>query len=435
MELSLEEILKKNKGELAVGFDFTDTYSQISYCLLEEGSEVETLSSVSGTNGFMIPTLLFKRREVNQWYAGREAEKNQQMDGFLLKNLLTLAHDSEEIYVGDECFRPESLLALYMKRTLSILSNVAPINKIKSLMITVEKLDDRMISLLQSAVSMLGLKTDKVYFQSHMESFFYYTLFQPKELWTREVLLLDFSGDYLKSFRMECNNRTTPVVVFIDPEHFTDYSFENISSALPGSDEAQSLDSRLSTIVSNVTGSRMFSSIYLIGDRFNREIYPETLRKLAGLGRLFGGNNLYSKGAALSARSKIVAAQVCTDYVFLGNDKLKYNVGINVLRLGQESYMPVMDAGINWFEAAAECQIILNKGNVLSFVVTPLTGKNPAIVDITLGDLPKRPPKTTRLSLSLKMLSENRMQIHVKDLGFGELFKTTGLEWNEVIEL
>lgn len=435
MELSLEEILKKNKGELAVGFDFTDTYSQISYSFFDEGSEVETLSSIAGSTSFMIPTLLFKRREVNQWYAGKEAEKNQGMDGFLLKDLLSLAHDNEEIAVGEENFRPESLLALYMKRTLSLLGIVAPVTKIRCLMITVDNLDDRMVSLLSAAVSMLGLKTDKIFFQSHMESFFYYTIFQSRELWLREVLLLDFSESHLKSYRMECNQNTTPVVAFIDPGSYKSFSTEKAGSIVPGSSDANTLDIRLSAIVSELTEHRMFSSVYLIGENFNKDLYPETLRKLAGLGRLFGGNNLFSKGAVYSAKNKIVPAQVCSEFVFLGNDKLKYNVGINVLKQGQNAYMPLMDAGVNWFDANAECEIILNRGNTLSFVITPLTGKNPSVVDVTLGDLPKRPPKTTRLHVLVKMLSESRMQVNVKDLGFGELFSAVDIEWNEVIEL
>ena len=121
--------------------------------------------------------------------------------------------------------------------------------------------------------------------------------------------------------------------------------------------------------------------------------------------------------------------------MFLGNDKLKSNVGINVLKRGENAYMPLLDGGINWFDAHKECDIILNQGNKLTLIVTPLTGKNPEMVDITLGDLPKRPPKTTRLNVKVRMQSENRMQVTIKDLGFGELFPAANIEWNEVISV
>ena len=93
------------------------------------------------------------------------------------------------------------------------------------------------------------------------------------------------------------------------------------------------------------------------------------------------------------------------------------------------------DGGVNWFDATRECDIILNQGNKLSFVVTPLTGKNPETVDITLGDLPKRPPRTTRLHIKVKMQSETRMLVNIRDLGFGEIYPAENIEWNEVISI
>ena len=56
-------------------------------------------------------------------------------------------------------------------------------------------------------------------------------------------------------------------------------------------------------------------------------------------------------------------------------------------------------------------------------------------MDITLADLPKRPPKTSRVKVDVSMISEMRMQVTIKDLGFGELFKASDIEWKEVINL
>lgn len=426
---------KLNKGEIAIGLDLTDTYSQISYGYIEDSEEVETLSYVAGGSNYLIPTVLFKRREVNQWYAGYEAVKNVDMDGILVDHILTRARNEEMITVGDESFKPASLIALYIKRILAMVNIVAPITRIGSFMITVDTLDDKMVELLSNAVSLLGLKTKNVFFQSHMESFYFYTIFQPQELWMHEVLLLDFSTESLKSFRMECNKNTTPIVAFIDPNSYSGFKTAELNDIIPGTEEARLKDEELSKLIADAAGNRLFSSIYFIGENFNTEIFKESVKAMARRGRLFEGNNLYSKGAAYSARNKIVKSILSESHVFLGNDKLKSNVGINVLKRGVNAYMALLDAGINWFEAKRECDIILNQGNRLSFVVTPLTGKNPRVVDVTLGDLPKRPAKTSRLHLSIKMISETRMQVNIKDCGFGELFPATSLEWNEVIDV
>lgn len=425
---------KPNIGEIAVGFDLTDTFSQVSYGVIDS-EEVDTLSTIAGSANYLIPTALFKRREVNQWYAGKDAVKNAEEDGFFVDRLLSKAMAGEEVTVGDEKFRPSALIALFMKRTLSLISMVAPVNRITSFMVTVDTLDENMIRVLSEAVLSLGLKTENIFFQSHMESFYYYTIYQAKDLWLHNVLLLDFAGDVVKSYRMECNVNTTPIVAFIDPSSFTGLRTADFSDLAPDSSEAGLYDAELMHILTDICDSRMFSSIYFIGDKFKQDIFKESVRFMCKKGRVFEGNNLYSKGAVYAAKNKIVKSVLSESYVFLGNDKLKSNVGINVLKRGEPSYLALLDAGINWFEAKKEVDIILNHGNKLSLVITPLTGKNPEVVDIILNDLPKRPAKCSRLHVSVAMASESRLSVSVRDLGFGELFPASNIEWKETISV
>ena len=425
---------KPNTDEFAVGFDLTDAYSQVSFCRMDD-DKADTMSVVPGGASYLIPTALFKRREVNQWFAGVDALKNRDTDGYYVDRLLEKALAGEEIQVGEESFRPSALIALFMKRTLSLLSMNVPLNRIASLMITVSSLDDKMVEVLTEVVGSLGLKTSNVFFQTHMESFYYYTIYQPTELWNRNVLLLDFSEEHLKSLRMECNNNTTPIVAFIDPGSYLSFKTGDIQNLIINSDEARYADHELMRLLDEICEGRMFSSIYFIGDNFRQEIFGETVRAMCKRGRVFEGNNLFSKGAAFSAKDKLHKTLLSESHVFLGNDKLKANVGLNILNRGEPGYLALLDAGVNWFEATGSCEVILDKGNKISFVITPLTGKNPEIVDITLSDLPKRPPRTSRLKVDVSMLSEMRMQVTVKDLGFGELFKASNIEWKEVINL
>ena len=131
---------KVNNVGIAVGFDLTDSYSQISYGYVDS-DKVETLSTIAGGSDFLIPTVLFKRKEVNQWFAGKEALDNRDTDGYLVENILSRGVTMDEIPVGNESFRPSALIALFMKRTLSLLSMSAPLSKIVSFMITVDYLD------------------------------------------------------------------------------------------------------------------------------------------------------------------------------------------------------------------------------------------------------------------------------------------------------
>jgi hypothetical protein len=47
--------------------------------------------------------------------------------------------------------------------------------------------------------------------------------------------------------------------------------------------------------------------------------------------------------------------------------------------------------------------------------------------------MPKRPRATTRLRIRLHMTSADRMQLVAEDLGFGEIFPSTGMKWEQEI--
>ena len=52
-------------------------------------------------------------------------------------------------------------------------------------------------------------------------------------------------------------------------------------------------------------------------------------------------------------------------------------------------------------------------------------------IAMALPGLPERPAKTTRLGVSLQYTSQVECRVVVKDLGFGEMFPSSGKEWTE----
>ena len=420
-----EKAGKNKKNEYVIGFDLTDSYAQVSVGMLE-GDTVTTIPTTIDGSSLMIPTVMFKRAEVNQWFSGYEAQKHKDEEGYYLNRLVSKARLGENIPLGNDSVKPSALLALFIRRALTIANTYVTDGEVVAIMLTVDVCDEKMVQALEEVVASLSLKAS-VYFQSHMESFYNYMIYQPKELWDRDVLLLDGTNEYLRSLRMECNKYTTPIVAFIDPHESTTIQMSDANGKLPGS--------VITDFVEEAAGNRVLSTIYVIGDAFKGDWCKDSINSLCRRGRVFMGNNLFSKGAVYGAKNKLNPSILSSGYVFLGNDKLKSNVGMNVLKRGENVYFAILDAGINWFDAEMECEVILNQGNKVTFVITPLTGKNPKLVDITLNDLPKRPPKTSRLHMKVKMISETRMQVVIKDLGFGELFPASDTEWTEVISI
>lgn len=427
---------KMNNDKVFIGYDLGNSYSQISYCT-GQGTAPETLSQVAGSEQFNIPTVLCKRKGVNQWFYGKEALKYaRENDCMLVENLLDLAKEGEMIWLDEQEFDPLALLTLFIRRSLSLLSPICLPDKIAGIMFTCDDLEQSMVSVLSKVTMGLGLKTKNICFQSHVESVYYYNLFQPAELWNHQVLLYEYRADGIKSYRMECNKRTTPIVAFI---HMENHIFHS-PLAIPEDeyrrlDIYREMDNKFLDIVTKDCEGKIVSSVYLLGEGFSGEWLQESLKFLCRNRRVFQGNNLFSKGACYGMMEKQQASELGRSHVFLGSEKLKANIGMKVVRRGEDSYYAVMDAGTNWFEATGELEFYLESGNSFFVTVTPLNGDAVQNVEMCLEGLEQRPKGATRLRLLADMISENKVQIRVEDLGFGEIYPATHKKWKEILEV
>ncbi len=421
-----------NSGKVIVGYDLGNEFSQISYSF-SDSDEVETISQVAGTEYYNIPTILCKRIGVNQWFYGKEALRCEEDQGIRVDNLLTLALDGEPVLIDGESLDPVALLTLFFKRSLGMLSQVASADKIEALMITCETLDHRMLEVLGQVVAGLRLKTDKIAFQSHIESYYNYMIYQPEELRVYQSVLLTRENEGIRMYRMESNRRTTPVVVFIEEAGFL-FPWQIIPDGPEGLGESEKreLDSALLKIAEEVCEGRLVGSVFLIGDGFDQEWMKESLRYLCKKRRVFQGNNLFSKGAVFGMRERLGAGSAGKGYVFLSRDKLKANIGMEILRQGEESYYALLDAGTNWYEAETETEFYIQDGNEISLTITPLNGQNGKLARIVLEDVPET---LTRLWGRFYMEAENILAVEIEDEGLGEIRPATGKVWKETIEL
>lgn len=431
MFLERKEEGKLHKGSVLVGYDLGEKYSQISYCVYGQ-EEATTIATVVGTKQYNIPTMLCKRQGVNQWFYGKDAVKNMDEEGMLpLGGLLSLAKKGEEIELDGETFDPVALLTLFLKRSMTLMNFIATVEKIEAIMFTVDELDDRMVEVLAQAAANLGLKTPHIYFQSHTDSFYSFMLHQPPELWNYQAMACEHDGVRLKIYRMECNKRTTPIVVLIEEQIYETLVIpEETEEEAVREDAYRMADERFLGILRKMCEGRIISSVYLLGDGFRAEWDKQSIQFLCHNRRVFRGNNLFSRGACYGLQEKLEPSETGSKHVFLGKDKLKSNIGMNVLRQGKESYYALLDAGENWYEVEKECEFLLEGDRELEFVVTPLTGKDIETKVIPLAGGNKDVPYT-RYRMEMAMSAPEIVQIKVTDMGFGELFPASGQVWEE----
>ncbi len=434
-----------NSDRLIVGYDLGNEYCQISYAVSEDG-EAQTLSQVAGAEVFNIPAVLYKRKGTNQWLWGREALRADSEEGVLVENLLSMALGREPVVIDGESFDPVALLALFFKRSLGLLSQIS--QKLTALVITCATLERGILDVLSRMVECAQLKADRIAIQSYEESFYSYMLRQPKEFWASDSILFDYRRGGVQAMRMECNRRTTPIVAFVEERRFdfpedalpgwgkdSTRGEEDVRAALT-CEKQQELDAAFLRIAEEVCGEGGAGSVFLIGDGFARDWMKESLRFLCKGRRVFQGNNLFSKGACCGMQERILPGEAGMAHVFLGKDKLKANIGMRLLRQGEESYYALLDAGENWYEAEHVMELYIQEGNELALTITPLAESVAAgrsrLVRIALEGLPGN---VSRLWARFFLKEEKRLSVEVKDLGFGGFRASSGRVWKEEIEL
>lgn len=411
-----------NSDKMIIGYDLSYQYAQISYCRINADAP-QTYAPAGKTRQYNIPLCLFKRDKVNQWFLGKEAIAfSGQEEGTLVDNLLGTALEMQETKIADESFETIALLALFVKRSLYLPEKECRLDKVAGIMFTVPVLTDKMISLMQKLVVLLNIPDCRICFQSREESIYYYITHQPKELWNNDVLIYDSCQNKVRSYRFKKNQNTRPVVAFVE---------EADHGLLFGEDEEK--DGQFAQMVGESI-TLTDGCVFLLGDGFHGDWCQDALRLLCHNRRVFKGNDLYSKGACFGIKDRL-SKEKQQQIIFLSKDKLRTNVGMQVLRQGEESYLAVLDGGENWYECKKEWDIILTEGNTLTFKLTPLDGRNVRNIEVVLDELPMRKAKMTRLHLQVKMISNTIMEVQITDMGFGEFAPSSNLHFSQQIDL
>lgn len=424
---------KKNIGKYVIGYQLATDYVQISYLKIGD-KEPETLSTVAGQEQYNIPFVLYKQEDKNLWHIGKEAvDKQQEIGGILLTRLLENACRQEVTEVNLETYASDALLALFVKRSLAYLSFIAPIHKIAAIMFTVDNPDQQTVEVLRRMVEYLQLPEIQIMFMGKEESFFYYNLHTDPSLWTNQVYLYELQDHHLRSYHLSLNRQTKPVVTLIEKKEYKEFPvFEEETRT---EEEKAFMDQIFLECVMGDMESKIVSTVYLIGEGFLGEWYKRTVRYLCSKRRVFLGNNLYSKGACFALLDKMEPTELSASYVYLGTDKLRANVGMEILRQGAPSYLAILDGGNSWYDSKKEWDMILENDNRLIFRITPLDGKNATQTEIVLHGLQTGRTPLCRIHVESYMETPTRMKLKIWDKGFGEFFPSIGQYWEESIDL
>lgn len=405
--------MENNKNCYYLGIDLNDRYAMISYFQLNM-KEPETVSTIAGSENFQIPLILAKRKELGQWYYGDEAKKMaQNPDMICVDQLMKRAVNGDKIVIDEETYPAEDLLTLFLSKIIALPQKLGNYSGFDKLVITVERLTKENMEMFWKIMPKLGLKPEQFMVIDHKESFYYFALNQKEELWLHDVYLFEFDKTNIRYFALKRNMRTTPQVITIE---------ESPKKTMSGD-----LDIEFSRIIQKAFENKIISTVYLVGDGFDGEWMQSSLNILCRGRRAFVGKNLYSKGACFAAKARGLEDK--WPFIYMGENEIKFNLSLKVKSKGALSFYNIISAGKNWFETKGQCEVILSDTTEIDFWKQLPNSREAKIETLELTDLPRRPDRTTRVRITATPVADDKIDIEIRDLGFGELFRSTDKVW------
>ena len=406
----------------AMGVDINSRYSQISVYTENDKNPVP-ISAVSGQDFYEVPTMVAYIESNNRWCYGYEAfSLGEAGAAIVVDDLLNRAIAGEVVNIKGEDYPVVDLLELFIKKLLGMANMIAPYHLADSIVFSAELLNLESIALLNSIIKRLSLDTKNSYLMSHSECIHHYMIHQNRELWSQQVLIIDYSGDSLLGKIYNVSRSTKPVLCSV--EEFS-YPIECIEN------DAEFLD-----VVDELTDGRIISSVYLIGDSELDEKCPKSIARLCAKRRAFVGRNLYTRGACYASKEKMDGSGYNDAFLYLGKEKLKYNVAVITRdEEGREGLSELLDAGINWYDVDINLRFYLDDQREVRLVLIPIDGSDQRNVIIRLNDFPRRPEHASAIMLKIKMMEPDSLKVNVTDLGFGEIFPSSEIVVEEIISM
>ena len=285
------------------------------------------------------------------------------------------------------------------------------------LVICLDKVSVEYMELFSAIMVKLGIETDKLLLIDRRESFYYYALSQGPETFLHDVVMFDYTESDMVSCRLRRNMHTTPQVINLDQKNHGKLLDQK--------------DGEFQKIAQDVIDGQVVSAVYLIGDGFDGDWMKASLQYLCHTRKVFVGKNLYSKGACYAGFIK--DGKRDWPFVYIGDNELKLNLYLKVLVGNEMQFFTLITAGQSWFDEVGECEVILDGTPEIEVWIQRPESREAHVELLELTDMVERERRTSRLRITAEPISDRKIKITIRDLGFGEIVPSSNRTWEHTV--
>ncbi|MBR3004917.1 MAG: hypothetical protein IKH67_07630 [Lachnospiraceae bacterium] len=410
-----------SKQGLIIGIDYTNEYCQACYYSTKHGRP-ESISDGTEVMRYLIPAVLSFNADINTWLIGSAALEYAHSTGAgLYRDLLDNMMADQSVAIGDKLCTYEELFSIYLGKLLDQVRVRSAVMNIDSITVNLRAVSLQIKQSMENVFRRVNIEPDKLKFISCAESFAYYLINEPEELWLDGAILFDFSEDGFFTRQLSIAGEMDRRLVYINERSYPmDFSMRDLASEML----RDQLDERLNNIYEDLKSEGRRSSVFFTGEGFNELWFRNTLKNISSRRRAFKGNNIYVKGACLAGLMRAEGKDQDLHIVCQG--RTKADIYVEVRYQGQPVNMNLSKSCIDWYDAYSDLDFILGDEKSITFSICSLVSRETTQVVFDLSGFPERPPKTTRVGISVRYINDSECEITVRDKGFGAFWPASG---------
>ncbi len=403
--------------QFCLGFDLCEAYSQLSY-YDEEADSPESVSQTGNPDTYLLPNIVFYGEETGEFYIGYEAQTRRfEQSGQVIEHIVSQVESISGHVLGDKTYSNQDLFFMLMDGYMNDFLDRFEQASIAKLVVAVYEYRKGLFKALHAWAEHYGLTEDRFEICSHSNSYLHYVFNQSEDIRKNSVALFDYSSVGLDYYRIDISRKSASKMLQIVHE---DYSgVLPYSLAEEGSDR---IDSTFAQIAREEMEKTYISAVYLTGIGFADEWMHESLKAIYGGRRVFMGQNIYTKGACYAAHSG--TASIESEYTIKSEEMIPFDIGVYLDDAGKQ-FVPIALGGTEWYNMKGSIEVYLDDTKKLELVYRDRVLNQLAREIIEINGLPKRPPKTTKLQLSVECYNEHQGAVVIRDMGFGKMYPTT----------
>ncbi|MCI9077799.1 MAG: hypothetical protein HFH68_02580 [Lachnospiraceae bacterium] len=415
--------------QLLVGIDLGRTISQIS-CFDSKLYEPVPIGRMHGKEReYEIPVAFAINRKNNEWLWGTDALEAGE-DFIHLDNILERIVSTDKFEITGYTFHSKEVLKRFLLKELSLLKEYYPNDTIKKLVISTEDRDSKAIPIIKDACGELGIMEDRLVVQSHKQSYMYYAVSQPQELWINNVGMFEYNTGGLSYSQISIDRKNVPYIVGVDKK--------DLSDVMPYSILLENDDIRIKYSFTNVANTalhkQMVTTIYVTGTGFEGKWASDALKELCTGRRVFRGQNLFTKGACYAAR-EFAGQGKLEGFIFLDEDMITSDILIRTYHNAEFGEVALATAGSRWNEVDSSIDVIPDDEEEIQIITRNALLHEAKAHILSLNGFIGRKNKMTRFTVRIRFASKNTCIVTLKDNGFGEFCPSTNRIWERYIDI